>query len=71
MVRFLITTETFCHSRLHLVELSEARGEGVVDGRELVRDLVAEDEALVSGVRVGHSLEGQKVSEAGGIEPGS
>ena len=46
------------NSLLHLVELSEARSISVVDGSELIRDLIAEYETLVSGVRVCHSLEG-------------
>ena len=46
-----------CHSRLHLVELSEARRVRVVDGRELVGDLVTEDEALVTRSDRVHSLQ--------------
>ncbi|GMT26147.1 hypothetical protein PFISCL1PPCAC_17444, partial [Pristionchus fissidentatus] len=41
---------------LHLVELAETRGVRVVDGRELVRDLIAEDETLVAGGGVRDAL---------------
>ncbi|GMR50723.1 hypothetical protein PMAYCL1PPCAC_20918, partial [Pristionchus mayeri] len=56
---------------LHVVELSEAGSVSVVDGSELVGNLVTEDEALVSGGRLVDSsglAAGGVVSSLGGTE---